>query len=138
MRALSLPGCGCRGAFQFAVMARLWAAGERFDLVAGASSGSICAAVTVAGLAERGPDMWRELSSTPVVSTRYLKTEGSVFGMSSIVRAALHRFLPERLLIGTKAELLVSTTRARRFLASLPRSVRARESRPFDDALVIH
>ena len=49
MRGLSLPGCGCRGAFQFAVMARLAAAGERFDMVAGASSGSICAAVTVAG-----------------------------------------------------------------------------------------
>ena len=126
MRALSLPGCGCRGAFQFAVMARLWASGERFDMVAGASSGSICAAVTVAGLAVEGPAMWRTMARTPIVSRRWLRTERSIFGMSSIVRDALQRFLPEDKLWDTEAELLVSTTRARRFLA------RQR------DALVVH
>jgi NTE family protein len=115
LRALSLPGCACRGAFQFAVMARLVAAGERFDVVAGASSGSVCGAVTVAGLAEDGPAMWRAMARTPVVSTRYLATERSVFGMSAILREALARFLPEERLQGTEAELLVATTRARPF-----------------------
>lgn len=126
MRALSLPGCACRGAFQFAVMARLAAAGERFDLVAGASSGSVCGAVTVAGLAEQGPAMWRSMVSRPVVSTRYLRSERSIFGMSSILREALSRFLPEERLQGTDAELLVATTRARRFAMRAP------------DALVVH
>jgi NTE family protein len=115
MRALSLPGCACRGAFQFGVMARLAAQGERFDLVAGASSGSICAAVTVAGLSEEGPTMWRSFMSTPVVSARYLRTERSVFGMSAILKNALERFLPEDRLRETEAELLVATTHARRF-----------------------
>lgn len=96
-------------------MARLAAQGERFDLVAGASSGSVCAAVTVAGLAEEGPAMWRSMVSTPVVSARYLATERSVFGMSAILRSALDRYLPEDSLQGTHAELLVATTRARQF-----------------------
>jgi NTE family protein len=130
MRALSLPGCGCRGAFQFAVMARLAAAGERFDLVAGASSGSVCAAVTVAGLAEEGPAMWRALAGAPIVSTRYLRSQWSPFGMSAIVRDALERHVPEPMLQDTPAELLVSTTRARRFLARLGGGA--------SDALVIH
>jgi len=107
-------------------MARLWARGERFSLVAGASSGSVCAAVTVAGLAEDGPAMWRAMASTPIVSHRWWRTERSIFGMSSIVRDALQRFLPEERLWNSDAELLVSTTRARRFLA------RQR------DALVVH
>src|SRR5580658_1433074 len=95
MRALSLPGCACRGAFQFGVMARLAAAGERFDVIAGASSGSICGAVTVAGLAADGPEMWRAMARTPIVSMRYLASEGSIFGMSAILREAFRRFLPE-------------------------------------------
>jgi predicted acylesterase/phospholipase RssA len=96
-------------------MARLSAAGERFDVVGGVSSGSVCAAVTVAGLAEEGPAMWRAFASRPIVSARYLRTERSVFGMSAIVRDALRRFLPEARLQGTDTELLVATTRARRF-----------------------
>ena len=125
MRALSLPGCACRGAFQFAVMARLAAAGERFDLVAGASSGSLCGAVTVAGLAARGPDFARELGGAPIVSTRYLETERSIFGVGRILRETLRRNLPEERLRDTEAELLVATTDfgayARRVL---PRRVR--------------
>jgi NTE family protein len=112
-------------------MARLAAAGERFDLVAGASSGSVCAAVTVAGLAEEGPAMWRALAGAPIVSTRYLRSEWSPFGMSAIVRDALARYVPEGMLQGTASELLVSTTRARRLLARLGGG-RA------EDALVIH
>ena len=132
LRALSLPGCACRGAFQFGVMARLAARGERFDLVAGASSGSICGAVTVAGLAEEGPAMWRALAATPIVSASYLRTEGSPFGMSAILRDALRRFCPEERLWGTEAELLISTTRARPFA----RSVVRRE--PLHASLVVH
>lgn len=112
MRALSLPGCACRGAFQFAVMARLAAAGERFDVVAGASSGALCGAVTVAGLAARGPDIARFLAGSPIVSTRYLATERSIFGVGRIVRETLERFVPEERLHGTEAELLVATTHA--------------------------
>jgi NTE family protein len=101
-------------------MARLAAAGERFDLVAGASSGSLCGAVTVAGLAARGPDFARELSGAPIVSTRYLATDRSVFGVGRILRDTLERNLPEGLLRDTEAELLVATTHlgayARRFI----------------------
>src|SRR5512146_2637170 len=84
MRALSLPGCACRGAFQVGVLARLAAAGERFDIVAGASSGSICGAIAVAGRAAQGPDLARELAGAPIVSTRYLGTERSIFGVGRI------------------------------------------------------
>jgi NTE family protein len=112
MRALSLPGCACRSAFQFGVMARLAARGERFDVVAGASSGSICGAVTVAGLAAEGPAFARTLAGSPIVSTRYLETERSVFGMRRILREVLAKNLPEELLRDTEAELLVATTHA--------------------------
>lgn len=137
MRALSLPGCGCRGAFQFAVSARLAAAGERFDVVAGASSGSVCAALNVAGLAERGPEIARALAATPIVSTRYLATERSPFGMRKIMRDALRRHLPEELLHGTEAELLVATTHARR-LARLLRGGPRVLGEASPEALVIH
>lgn len=115
MRALSLPGCACRGAFQFAVMERLASQGERFDLVAGASSGSICGAVVAAGLAKEGPTMWRSLMSTPVVSARYLSTERSIFGMSRILREGLAKFIPPEVIRASDTELLVATTRARAF-----------------------
>jgi NTE family protein len=140
MRALSFPGCACRGAFQFGVAARLAARGERFDVVAGASSGSICAAVTVAGLAARGPDLTRQLASLPLVSTRYLGTERSVFGMGRILREVLESNLPESLLHDTDAELLVSTTHAESFARRLlPARVLGGARAPAPrDPLVVH
>jgi len=126
VRALSLPGCACRGAFQLGVLSRLTKAGEQFDLVAGASSGSVSGAALVAGLAADGPDMWRAMASTPVFSPRYLRSQRSPFGMSVILRDALRRYLPEEKLHRTEAELLVATTRARRFFTGQK------------DALVVH
>jgi NTE family protein len=141
-RALSLPGCGCRGAFQFGALARLWQRGERFDVVVGASSGSICGAVTVAGLAAQGPDMFRSLAKTPIVSARYLRSERSPFGMRTIVRDALARFVPEKAIRESAAELLVSTTRASRLIrALLARSVTppgGRATQPFDSPSAVH
>lgn len=125
-RALCLPGSGCRGAFQIGVVARLWQAGERFDLVAGASSGSISGAVLVAGLADDGPDMFRSLAKTPIMGARYLRTDGGPFGMGSIVRTALGRFVPEEKITSSETELLVSTTRASLFLKSALASARTR------------
>jgi predicted acylesterase/phospholipase RssA len=124
MRALSLPGCGCRGAFQFGVLRRLVEAGERFDLVAGASSGSICGAAHVAGLSLDGPDVYRTLSSTPVFSRRWLASEGSPFGMSWIVRDALSRFIPLDRIVSSDVELLVSTTRLEPFARNVLREWR--------------
>ncbi len=115
IRALSLPGCGCRGAFQFAVLARLVARGEAFDLVGGASSGSIAGAAYVAGKSLAGPDIYRTLASTRVLSRRWLATEKSPFGMSRIVREALERHVPEADILDGAAELIVSTTRLRAF-----------------------
>jgi len=136
MRALSLPGCACRAAFQFAVMARLAAAGERFDVVAGASSGSLCGAIS-------GPDMARDLAGSPIVSTRYLATERSVFGMGRILRETLERYLPEGRLQGTEAELLVATTHAGAYVhrlldERLARLGRSRGGAPRREPLVIH
>lgn len=128
-----------------AVVSRLAAKGERFDLVAGASSGSVTGCVTVAGLAPFGPDMWRELATTPILSRRYLRSEGSPFGMSRILRGALERFVPEPLITGSETEFLVSTTRVRRFaleafrhgtsyLREMPRGARRR---PLPDLEVV-
>ncbi|MFO0613716.1 MAG: patatin-like phospholipase family protein [Polyangiaceae bacterium] len=150
---MSLPGCGCRGAFQVAVMKRLAALGETFDVVAGASSGSITGAVWVAGLAEEAPEFWRALARTPIFSRRYFKTERSPFGMSHILRDALQRYVPEQLIGGTDAELIVSTTRARRLVrgalgllrprtashgSDLATSSRIRSMAVAKDALVVH
>lgn len=141
MRALSLPGCACRASFQVGVTARLAAAGERFELVAGASSGSVCGAIVVAGLTADGPDMAREMAGEPIVSTRYLGTEKSVFGLGRILREALERRLPERLILASESELLVATTHAghyiRRFIpARVLRRGGAEEAR--HDPLVVH
>lgn len=119
MRALSLPGCAARSAFQFGVLARLAAAGERFDVVAGASSGSICGGVFVAGLAASGPDFARTMAGQPILSARYLGTERSVFGIGHILREALRRHLPEHLIYRAEAELLVATTHAGHFARRL-------------------
>jgi NTE family protein len=100
-------------------MQRLAAAGERFDLIAGASSGSICGAIVAAGLSMEGPAMWRSMANTPVVSTRWIASERSIFGMSAILRMALDRFLPEQLLCSADTELLVATTHARTFARGL-------------------
>lgn len=97
-------------------MKRLAAQGETFDVVAGASSGSITGAVWVAGLAEDAPEFWRALARTPIFSRRYWKTEKSPFGMSLILRQALSKYVPEHLIEGTDAELIVATTRARRLV----------------------
>lgn len=133
MRALSLPGCGCRGAFQFGVLSRLAAAGERFDLVGGASSGSIAGAAYVAGKSLEGPAVYRSLARTRVISPRWLWSEKSPFGMSRIVREALARHIPERSIADSKVELLISTTR----LAPLASNI-ARSRSPGQGSLVIH
>lgn len=122
-------------------MARLAKAGERFDLVAGASSGSVCGAIVVAGLTDEGPDMAREMAGEPIVSTRYLGTERSVFGLGRILREALSRRLPERAIYESEAELLVATTHAghyiRRFIpARVLRRGGAEEAH--HDPLVVH
>jgi len=128
MRALSLPGCGCRGAFQFAVLKRLVAAGESFDLVAGASSGSICGAVHVAGLSEIGPETYLSLASTPVFSSRWLLSEKSPFGMSRIVRETLQKHVPEDRIVASNTELLVSTTKLNPFARNVLREWRTLRS----------
>ncbi|MEZ4299773.1 MAG: patatin-like phospholipase family protein [Polyangiaceae bacterium] len=148
MRALSLPGCACRGAFQFAVMERLAHEGEHFDLVAGASSGSICGAIVTAGLAKEGPAMWRTFVSRKVISPRYLLSERSVFGMSRILREGLSRYVPIEKIRESRTELLVATTRARAFarealspLMSLSGSLRERFEplmRRMPRSLVVH
>lgn len=148
--ALSLPGCGCRGAFQIAVLERLWARGERFDVVAGASSGSVAGAVWVSGLAARAPGFWRMLAQTPIVSARYLRSQRSPFGMSVILREALERFVPEEAITSAEPELIVSTTRARRLIMgalegwrashdkTLSTASRIRSMAIATDALVVH
>lgn len=119
VRALSLPGCGCRGAFQFGVLSRLVAAGERFDVAAGASSGSIAAAAFAAGRSADGPAIYRSLAGTAVFSPRWLRRERSFFGMSHIVRSALEEHLPERSIADSPVELLVSTTPLRELAFAL-------------------
>lgn len=117
-------------------MARLIAAGERFPLIAGASSGSVCGALTVAGKAADAPDIARSLGSTPIVSTRYWGSERSIFGMGRILRDALRAYLPEASLHDTESELLIATTHAGRYARALfPRPAPHRTSKA---GLVIH
>lgn len=137
MRALSLPGCACRGAFQLAVMARLTAAGERFDVVAGASSGSVCGAAVVAGMAAQGPAIARSLGERPLVSMRWIESERSIFGLGRILRDVLRDHLPEERLRGTEAELLIATTHAGRYARGLLER-RGASSAPGQSGLVIH
>lgn len=95
--------------------------------------------------------MWRTMARTPIVSRRYLRTEKSPFGMTSILRQALERFCPEHLITDAEPELLVSTTRVRRFaIEALRRTAgRRKSSNPSEessiarmalesDALVVH
>jgi len=110
MHALSLPGCGCRLAFQLATLGRLTAAGERFDLVGGASSGSLAGTAYITGRAADGPELFRALMGTKVFSPRWLASDKSLFGMSQIVRRALEAHLPESEVARATTELLVSTT----------------------------
>lgn len=110
MRALSLPGCGCRLAFQFAVLSRLVARGERFDLVGGASSGSLVGAAYVSNRCHEGPAILRAMGGTKVFSPRWIPSQKSPFGMSHIVRRALEEHLPEAAIVESDTELLIATT----------------------------
>ncbi|MBK8941539.1 MAG: patatin-like phospholipase family protein [Polyangiaceae bacterium] len=125
-----MPGSGCRAAFQVGAVQRLNEAGERFDLVAGASSGSICGAVVVSGLSADGPSFFRSLANTKILSRRYLRSDGGPFGMATIVREALSRFIPNERIVGSDMELLVSTTRASRMLKSALEVARSRVRAP--------
>ena len=113
MRALALPGCGCRIAFQFGVLAEFEARRESFAIAAGASSGSLAAAAFVSGRSGRGPAIVRSMGGTPVLSARWLRSERSPFGMSRIVRHALEEHLPQADIVSSETELLVSTTTLR-------------------------
>lgn len=119
MRALALPGCGCRIAFQFGVLEALEARGETFAVAAGASSGSLAAAAFVSGRSSHGPAIVRSMGGTPVFSRRWLRSERSPFGMSRIVRGALEEHLPEAAILSSETELLVSTTNLRALGARL-------------------
>ncbi|APR75095.1 Hypothetical protein A7982_00441 [Minicystis rosea] len=85
--------------------------------------------------------MARDLIGAPIVSTRYLGTDRSIFGLGRILRDALQKHLPERLIYDADAELLVATTHARHYMRRfVSERVLRRPSSAAEagDALVVH
>ena len=89
MLGLAFEGCAGRAAFHAGVVDRLSAAGLHPGCVAGASSGSIVAALVAGGLTERLPEVWLSAAKQPVFQPRRLFRGRWPFVMSSIVGDAV-------------------------------------------------
>lgn len=86
---LAFEGCAGRAAFQAGFAAQLHADGVRPVCVAGASSGSIVAALVAGGHADRLPELWRGAAGQPVFQPRRLIRGRWPWAMSTIVGDAL-------------------------------------------------
>ncbi len=115
MQAIVFEGCGCRAAFFAGVAAELNAAGMRFPIAAGASSGSLCAAAIAAGRAAELPSLWRELSGRSVLSLRRMLQNRSIFDMSTIVRNGIVDLLGTGDLRNAPGEAIAAVTVMPRF-----------------------
>lgn len=115
MQAIVFEGCGCRAAFYAGVAAELTAAGMRFPIAAGASSGSLCAAAVAAGRAAELPTMWRALSGRSILSLQRALHNRSVFDMSTIVRDGIIELLGDGDLRNAPGEAIAAVTVLPRF-----------------------
>jgi predicted acylesterase/phospholipase RssA len=88
---LAFEGCAGRAAFQVGVAARLHEEGVRPVAVAGASSGSIVAALIAGGYAARIEEIWLAAAGRPVFQPARLLRGGWPFAMSAVVGDALER-----------------------------------------------
>lgn len=108
-------GCGCRAAFYAGVAAELTAAGMKFPVAAGASSGSLCAAAVAAGHAAELPTLWRDISGRSVLSLRRTLHNRSIFDMSTIVRNSIVGLLGDGDLRNAPGEAIAAVTVMPRF-----------------------
>ncbi|HPH66728.1 MAG TPA: patatin-like phospholipase family protein [Kofleriaceae bacterium] len=113
--ALVFEGCGCRAAFYAGVAAELDAAGMRFPVAAGASSGSLCAAAVAAGHAANLPALWRDLAGRSVLSLQRAWHNRSIFDMSSIVRNGIVGLLGDGDMRNAPGEAIAAVTVMPRF-----------------------
>lgn len=113
MLGIAFEGCACRAAFHAGVAAALAESGLRFDLSAGASSGSLCAAGVAADRSAELPSIFRALSGRSVVSFRRVLWNRSLFDMSHIVRSTLHSTFGVIDLRDRHTEALIVATRLR-------------------------
>lgn len=113
MLGIAFEGCACRAAFHSGVAAALSEAGLRFELSAGASSGSLCAAAVAAGRGAELPAIWRSLGGRSVVSLRRALWNRSIFDMSHLVRTTLRATLGGFDLRARPTEALIVATRLR-------------------------
>jgi NTE family protein len=113
MLALAFEGCACRAAFHAGVAAALIEARLPVAAVAGASSGSLCAAAVAAGLGAELPRLWRSLAGRSIVSWRRALLNRSPFDMSHLVRTTLESMVGGRDLRRSSIEALVTATRLR-------------------------
>ena len=107
---LAFEGCAGRAAFHAGVVDGLHRAGVAPACVAGASSGSIVAALVAAGLPDRLVDIWRSASDQPVFRPRRILRGRWPFAMSQIVGDALESVFQERRLESLALPIAIPVT----------------------------
>src|SRR5437016_14371226 len=113
MVGVVFEGCACRAAFHAGVAAALEEAGVPVELVAGTSSGALCAVAMAAGRGRDLPDLWRALAGRSVISFNRVLWNRSIFDMSHLVRTAIVDTLGVVDLRDCAVEALVVATRLR-------------------------
>jgi NTE family protein len=68
VKALVLSGGGARGAYEAGVIAGLYQAGERFDVICGTSIGAINAALVAQDDVDQLAAAWKTIGTTPVIT----------------------------------------------------------------------
>ncbi len=111
MLGLAFSGCAFRAAFHAGVAAALAEARLPVVKVAGASSGSVCAAAYAAGLGAALPDRWLDVAGRSIFQPRRLLQNRSPFDMSRLLRTTLRRTLGAGDLRAHPVEALVTATR---------------------------
>jgi predicted acylesterase/phospholipase RssA len=107
---LAFEGCAGRAAFHAGVVDGLHRAGVAPACVAGASSGSIVAALVAAGLPDRLVDIWRSASDQAVFRPRRILRGRWPFAMSQIVGDALESVFQERRLESLALPIAIPVT----------------------------
>lgn len=127
----AFEGCAGRAAFQVGVAAQLHADGVRPAAVAGASSGSIVAALIAGGHADRLEAIWQAAAGRPVFQPARVLRGAWPFAMSAIVGDPLERVFGATRLAELRVPLAIPVT------VVTPRGRRRRILTAADDVTVV-
>jgi len=111
---IAFEGCACKGAFHVGVAEWMHDHGYEPDVVAGASSGSVIAALVALGEVKALAELWLAVGGTAVFQPKRMLAGRWPFVMSEVVGVPLRRKLGAMLLADVPKPLAITVTVLRR------------------------